>query len=140
MITHVKRLGRRFNGTLVTTAFLPLFFVLMLLGNGAFVFALAYLSWGVASVTQQTYYGAIGDVTSANSRNRAFALLEVTYSVGIMVAGFAAGALYEWSPRYPLWVALAGSCIALAGAVLVRRRLIAGTPAAGVVAELVPAA
>jgi hypothetical protein len=102
----------------------------------------AYLCWGFASVAQQTFFGAVGEVTPAHLRTRAFALLEVAFSAGLMLAGFAAGALYGLNPALPLWLALAGS-LAVVGATLAVRRSVrawqAGQVAAGQTAPLATA-
>lgn len=124
LIARVPRLGHSMNGSLVTFAALPAVFALLLLGRTTLVFGAAYLCWGIASVAQQTFYGAVAEATPARMRTRGFALLEVTYSAGVMLAGFAAGALYAFGPRLPLAAALMGSVIVVGATVLVRRVVI----------------
>lgn len=142
IVSRVPRLGRSLNGTLLTFAFLPAVFALLLGGRTLGVVGAAYLCWGFASVAQQTFFGAVGEVTPAHLRTRAFALLEVAFSAGLMLAGFAAGALYGLNPALPLWLALAGS-LAVVGATLVVRRSVrawqAGQVAAGQTAPLATA-
>lgn len=124
-IARIPALGRSLNGTLLTFGLLPIVFVLLLLGGSIATVTVAYLCWGMASVGQQTVYSAVGEVTPPHIRTRAFALLEVAFSAGIMLAGFASGALYGLSPVLPLWAALGGSLIVVGATVAVRRSVLA---------------
>jgi DHA1 family bicyclomycin/chloramphenicol resistance-like MFS transporter len=124
-VSRVRRLGRSLNGTLLTFAVLPAVFALLLGGRTLGVVGAAYLCWGVASVAQQTFFGAVGEVTPAHLRTRAFASLEVAFSTGMMLAGFAAGALYSLNPALPLWLALAGSILIVGATFAVRRSVLA---------------
>jgi MFS family permease len=124
-VSRVRRLGRSLNGTLLTFALLPAVFALMLGGRSVGVVGAAYLCWGVASVAQQTFFGAVGEVTPAHLRTRAFALLEVAFSTGMMLAGFAAGALYSLNPALPLWLALFASLLVVGATLAVRRSVVA---------------
>jgi MFS family permease len=124
-VSRVRRLGRSLNGTLLTFALLPAVFALMLGGRSVGVVGAAYLCWGVASVAQQTFFGAVGEVTPAHLRTRAFALLEVALSTGMMLAGFAAGALYSLNPALPLWLALFASLLVVGATLAVRRSVVA---------------
>jgi MFS family permease len=108
-LTRGKRLGRSLNGALATMLFFPLVFLLMLDGRSAAVVGGAYLLVGIATVSQQAFYGPLGEVTPAHLRTRSFALLEVSNGTGLMLAGFASGALYAVQPSLPLWIALIGS-------------------------------
>jgi predicted MFS family arabinose efflux permease len=118
-------LGRSMRGTLLTFGCLPGVFVLLLVSRATGVIALAFLLWGIGSVSQQTFYGAISEASPAHLRMRAFALLEVSWSAGIMLAGFAAGALYGIDPALPLWMALTGSLVVIGATLLVRRAVLA---------------
>jgi hypothetical protein len=124
-VSRVPRLGRSLNGTLLTFALLPVVFGLMLAGRSVAVVGAAYLCWGFASVAQQTFFGPVSEVTPAHLRTRAFALLEVAYSAGIMLAGFASGLLYGVDPALPLWLALAGSLLVVGATLAVRRSVVA---------------
>jgi hypothetical protein len=83
----------------------------------------AYLLVGIASVSQQAFYGPLGEVAPAHLRTRSFALLEVTNGAGLMLAGFASGALYALNPSLPLWIALIGSIGIIAATFWLRRLL-----------------
>lgn len=124
-VSRVPRLGRSLNGTLLTFALLPPVFALMLGGRSVAVVGGAYLCWGFASVAQQTFFGAVGEVAPVHLRVRGFALLEVAFSSGQMLAGFAAGALYGLHPALPLWLALAGSLVVVGVTLAVRRSVLA---------------
>jgi MFS transporter, DHA1 family, multidrug resistance protein len=124
-ISRVRFLSRTMNGTLLTFGLLPLSILLLLSGSSVVIVGAAYLCWGFASVAQQTFFGAVGEVTPPQLRTRAFALLEVAYSIGIMVAGFASGLLYGLNPALPLWLALVASLIIVVATLLVRRSVIA---------------
>lgn len=138
-VSRIPRLGRSLNGTLLTLALLPLVFVLLLAGRSVAVIGAAYLCWGLASVAQQTFFGPVGEVTPAHLRTRAFALLEVAYSGGMMLAGFASGLLYSVDPALPLWLALAGS-LAVVGATLAVRRSVLAWQAGQVAGQSAPLA
>jgi MFS family permease len=139
-VSRVRRLGRSLNGTLLTFGVLPAVFALLLGGRTLGVVGVAYLCWGVASVAQQTFFGVVGEVTPAHLRTRAFALLEVAFSAGMMLAGFAAGALYALNPALPLWLALAGSLAVVAATLAVRRSVLAWQAGQGEAAQAAPLA
>jgi MFS family permease len=122
-LTKGMRLGRSLNGALATMLFFPAVFLLMLDGRSAAVVGGAYLLVGIASVSQQAFYGPLGEVTPAHLRTRSFALLEVTNGTGLMLAGFASGALYAVRPSLPLWIALVGSVGIIAATFWLRRSL-----------------
>ncbi|MEA2528100.1 MAG: hypothetical protein QOG89_3254 [Thermomicrobiales bacterium] len=124
-VSRVPRLGRSLNGTLLTLALMPAVFALLLGGRSLGIVGAAYLCWGLASVSQQTFFGAVSEVTPPELRTRAFALLEVAYSAGMMLAGFAAGVLYSVDPALPLWFALVGSLVVVGAALVVRRSVLA---------------
>lgn len=124
-ISRVSFLGRSMNGMLLTFGMLPVVFVLFLADSSVAIVGAAYLLWGASSVAQQTFFGAIGEVTPPQLRTRAFALLEVAYSAGMMVAGFAAGLLYALRPSLPLWISLVASLLTVVATLLVRRWIIA---------------
>ncbi len=85
------------------------------------------------------FFGPVGEVTPAHLRTRAFALLEVAYSAGIMLAGFASGLLYGVNPALPLWLALAGSLLVV-GATLAVRRSVLAWQAGQIVGQTIPLA
>jgi hypothetical protein len=122
-LTKLPKLGRSLNGSLATMVFTPGVFLLMLSGQGAVLVGAAYLLAGIATVSQQAYYGPLGEVTPSHLRTRAFALLEVTNGTGLMLAGFAAGALYAVRPSLPLWIAVAGCLCATLLMIWVRHEL-----------------
>lgn len=124
-ISRVRFLGRTMNGMLMTFSLLPIAIVLLLSGSSVVIVGAAYLCWGFAGVAQQTFFGAVGEVTPPQLRTRAFAMLEVAYSGGVMVAGFSAGLLYGLNPVLPLWFALVASLIVVGATLLVRRSVIA---------------
>jgi MFS family permease len=124
-LTRGARLGRSLNGALMTMLFFPAVFLLMLDGRHAAMIGAAYLLAGIASVSQQTFYGPLGEITPAHLRTRSFALLEVTNGAGLMLAGFISGALYAVRPSLPLWIALIGS-IGVIGATIWLRTSISG--------------
>lgn len=93
------------NGALATMIFFPVAFLLMIDGRHAVTVGVAYLFIGVATVSQQAFYGPLGEVTPNHLRTRTFATLEVSNGAGLMLSGFAAGALYSVAPALPLWVA-----------------------------------
>lgn len=134
LISRRPRLGRPLNGLLATTLFLPLVFLLLVRGNASWLFGLAFFCYGVAAVAGQMFYAALGDASPERLRTRAFALLEVMTSLGYVLAGFAAGALYGIDPALPLWTSF-GASLALIVAVLFVRRYLAAVraeaPAAG---------
>jgi hypothetical protein len=113
--------SRSLNGALATMLFFPLAFLLMLDGRNAVVVGLAYLLAGIATVSQQAFYGPLGESAPAHLRTRSFATLEVTNGAGLMLAGFAAGILYGINPSLPLWVGIAG-CLGTIGATVWLRR------------------
>lgn len=104
---------------------MPAVFALLLGGRSLGIVGAAYLCWGLASVSQQTFFGAVSEVTPPELRTRAFALLEVAYSAGMMLAGFAAGVLYSVDPALPLWFALVGSLVVVGATLVVRRSVLA---------------
>ena len=111
------------NGTLVTMLFYPVAFLIMLDSRHVVMVGLAYLLIGVATVSQQAFYGPLGEVTPAHLRTRAFATFEVSNGLGLMLSGFAAGVLYTLAPSMPLWVALAGYMLVIGATVWLRRQL-----------------
>lgn len=123
LLSKATRLGRSLNGTLLTMLFLPVSFLLMLNGSSASLVGAAYLLVGITTVSQQAVYGPLGEVTPAEMRTRAFALLEVTNGAGLMLAGFASGALYAVRPSLPMWIAVAGSLGMIAATMYLRRAL-----------------
>lgn len=127
LLTRMKWLGRSLNGTVLTLLALPWVFALMLGSSAAVAVGAAYFFVGIASVTQQTLYGPLSEVTPPDLRVRAFALLEVTSSGAIMLAGFASGSLYAVRPSLPMWISLVGSIVVLVGALAVRQAVIAWT-------------
>ena len=113
------------NGALITMVFFPAVFLLMLDGRNAVIVGVAYLLVGIATVSQQAFYGPLGEVTPVHLRTRAFALLEVANGAGLMLAGFVSGALYAIRPPLPLWVGLAGG-VCVIGATFWVRWLMSG--------------
>jgi hypothetical protein len=123
LISRVAWLSRPLNGLVVPTLFLPPVFALLVLGSSAWVFGLGFLIFGIASVAGQMFYAVIGETTPAHLRTRSFALFEVMTSLGYMLAGFAAGALYGIDPILPLWAAFGASLVVVAATLLARRYL-----------------
>lgn len=123
LISRRAWLARPMNGLLATTFFLPFVFALLALGSNVWSFALAFLIWGIASVSAQTFYTAISDVAPATLQARSFALFEVMTALGYTFSGFAAGALYRFDPVYPLWGACIGSIMIIGASLAVRRYL-----------------
>ena len=124
LLSRSTRLARSLNGTLLTLSFMPLVFLLMLGGQAAVVFGVAYLVVGLTTVAQQTLYGPLSEVTPPDMRVMAYASLEISVSFGIMIAGFTSGVLYAFSPPTPMIVALLGSVVVIAGTLWVRRDVI----------------
>ncbi len=125
LLTRSTRLSRSLNGTLLTLSFVPLVFLLMLGGQAAAIFGVAYLVVGLTTVAHQSLYGPLSEVTPPEMRVMAYASLEIAVSFGIMIAGFASGVLYAFDPSTPMIVALVGSLAVIAGTLWVRRDVIA---------------
>ncbi|MBX3069171.1 MAG: MFS transporter [Thermomicrobiales bacterium] len=115
--------SRSLNGSLLTMLFYPVAFILMLDSRHVALVGLAYLFIGIATVSQQAFYGPLGEVTPAHLRTRSFATFEVSNGLALTLAGFAAGILYAVAPSVPLWVALVGYTGVIAATVWLRRQL-----------------
>ncbi len=111
------------NGSLLTMLVYPVAFVLMLDSRHVVMVGLAYLLTGIATVSQQAFYGPLGEVTPVHLRTRAFATFEVANGLGLTLAGFAAGVLYAVAPPLPLWVALVAYFGVIAATIWLRRQL-----------------
>lgn len=123
LLARMRRLRQTLDGALAVGCFLPPVFALFLLDSSAVTAAVAFFLSGIASVVQQTYAPAISEVTPAAIRTRAYALIEAMVAGGVMFAGFAAGALYSFSPRLPFEVSLALAVLALVLTLLARRSI-----------------
>jgi MFS family permease len=81
-------------------------FALLLIGQGAWAFAPAYLLGGGYAVAWSLFYPAYGEVTAPVFRTRVYALAELAPVLGKTAAPFLAGWLYAGTPRAPLVAAL----------------------------------
>ena len=123
IIGKTRRLTRPLNALLLTTALCPLGFLLFLVGNSTWVFALAYFLRGGYMVSWGLFYPLLGEVTPERLRGRAFALGELLGGAGFALAPFIAGALYELQPELPLLAALVAVAPLLLAILWVRRTL-----------------
>ena len=122
-LTKGRWTSRSLNGALATMIFFPIAFLLMIDGRHAITVGVAYLLIGIATVSQQAFYGPLGEVTPSHLRTRTFATLEVSNGAGLMLSGFVAGVLYSVAPALPLWVAFIAYFGVIAGTVWLRRML-----------------
>lgn len=121
VISKVRIFAKPMNALLLTTLLCPLSLLLLIGGSHVAVFALAYFFRGGYLVSWGVVYATLGEVTPERLRSRSFALAEVLGGAGFALAPFAAGALYELGPRWPLVVAVAGFIPFFALTLLVRR-------------------
>jgi MFS family permease len=105
-------------------------FLLLLLGQGAWAFAPAFLLSGGYAAAWSLFYPAYGEVTPPALRTRAYALAELAPVLGKTAAPFLAGWLYAGAPRAPLVAALLLFLPILAATAWVGRAL-AGERSAG---------
>jgi hypothetical protein len=123
LLSKATRLSASLNGAVATLLFLPGVFALLLLGHHAAVVGVAFLLAGIATVSQQVFYGPLSEVAPPHLKTRAYSLLEVANGAGLMLAGFAAGALYGIRPSLPIWIALFGSLLVIAATLWMRRHI-----------------
>ena len=107
----------------VAMIFFPVAFLLMIDGRHAITVGLAYLLVGVATVSQQAFYGPLGEAAPSHLRTRTFATLEVSNGAGLMLSGFVAGVLYAVTPSLPIWVAFGGCFVVILATLWLRRIL-----------------
>ena len=129
VIAKVKRFAPPLNALVLTTAFAPLAFLLLLFGTSTWVFALAFLFRGGYFVSWGLTYAILGEVSPERLRSRSFALAEVLGGFGFGIAPFIAGALYESDPSLPIVAALVGIVPLMIGLLFVRRYVHGLTPA-----------
>lgn len=129
IIAKVRRLSPPLNALILTTSLAPLAFLLLLVGDNIWAFALAFLFRGGYFVSWGLIYAILGEVSPERLRSRSFALAEVLGGFGFGIAPFIAGALYEMDPALPLLIALAGVAPLMLGLLLVRRYVLGLTPA-----------
>lgn len=96
-------------GITVATALSASASAMLLIADGMSLFALAFLLRGGYMVAWSLFVAALGNLAPPRLYGRAFALSEICAVLGLAVAPFLAGPLYDWRPTAPLIVALIGS-------------------------------
>jgi MFS family permease len=113
LATRLRWFRRPTVGMLAAAGFGPLMFGLLIGGDTAWLFGLAYVIFGGYYIASDLVNPAVGEVAPEHLRTSSFGLLEVFAALGMTAAPFAAGFLYGVDPRLPLWVSLGGSLIML---------------------------
>jgi MFS transporter, DHA1 family, tetracycline resistance protein len=98
------RFGRR-PIILVSTAGLALDWVLMALAPNLWWLILGRIIGGVTSASATALFAYMADITRPEGRARAFGLVGAVASAGFVAGPALGGALGEWGPRLPFWVA-----------------------------------
>lgn len=117
------RFGRR-PVILISTAGLALDWVLMALAPNLWWLVVGRIIGGVTSASATALFAYMADVTTPESRARAFGLIGAAISAGFVLGPAIGGVLGEISPRLPFWVAAGFSGAAfLYGLVVLRESL-----------------
>lgn len=98
------RFGRR-PVILISTAGLALDWVLMALAPNLWWLVVGRIIGGVTSASATALFAYMADVTTPESRARAFGLIGAAISAGFVLGPAIGGVLGEISPRLPFWVA-----------------------------------
>lgn len=96
-------------GITVATALNAGAFAVLLVADALPLFALAFLLRGGYMVAWSLFAASLANLAPPRLYGRAFALSEICAVLGLAVAPFLAGPLYDWRPDAPLVVALAAS-------------------------------
>jgi MFS family permease len=97
--------------------------VTLLTGN-PFVLAAAFLGRGGFMVAWSLFASVLSDTVPPKLLSRAFAFCEFLGAIGLTLAPFAAGALYDWRPGAPLLVTCLSTPLLAAAAFWVERRYV----------------
>ena len=107
------RFGRR-PVILSSTAGLTLDWVLMALAPNLWWLVVGRIVGGMTSASATALFAYMADVTTPESRARAFGLIGAAVSAGFVLGPALGGVLGDVSPRLPFWVAAAFSAAAFA--------------------------
>ena len=97
--------------------------ITLLTGN-LWILVPAFLMRGGFMVTWSLFGAVFGDITPDRLRSRVFALGDCLGGIGIGLAPFAAGALYEWRPGAPLLAAAIITPMLGAAAIVIERKFV----------------
>jgi len=128
------RIGRRRPALVVLTILLISIVALALTGKHLWgIYAFGTLGACAAWCMSALMPGLASDVANAQERGRVLGLLHLLWNGGMLVGALVGGALFEWSPAAPFWVATGFGVGALAFGFrlfhLLRQRQPAAVPA-----------
>ncbi|MCC6791736.1 MAG: MFS transporter [Thermomicrobiales bacterium] len=103
--------------------------VTLLTGN-LWILGPAFLMRGGFMVVWSLFHAVLGEISTPRLRSRTFALGDFLGGVGLVLAPFLAGALYDWRPEAPLLAAVILAPLLAVVAIGVERRFVAPTVAA----------
>lgn len=112
-LARIRRRVSVVSPLIVALALMPFAFVLLAISTRLALIALAVFISGAYLMVWPLVDAAIGNLSPARLRGRAFAFSEVFGGSGIAIGPMLAGVLYAGGPRLPLLFALAGTLLVL---------------------------